>query len=305
MMFDEECVNVVWAKRRTQMKLVRHLSMVLVSVLLLSCTTTQGPDLTGMSFSDEPLIGKAIWHDLVTEDPAAAERFYEGLFGWSFQKATGSSGHAYSVARSGSVWVAGIVAVDPRADGTTLSRWLPYVSVDDVDRAVEASVSAGGTVAVTARSVPLGRVAAIIDREGAVIGLARSNIGDPDDSTTAPAPGRVIWNELISNDVATATDFYRRVIGFDTRTIERRGGKYTLLGHHGIDRAGILKNPTPDWSPVWLTYFGVQDAAAAAARAEQLGGQILVPVSPEVREGTMAVIKDPTGALLVLQDLKE
>ncbi|MGD8557625.1 MAG: VOC family protein, partial [Chromatiales bacterium] len=245
------------------------------------------------------------WHDLVTEDPAAAERFYEGLFGWSFQKATGSSGHAYSVARSGSVWVAGIVAVDPRADGTTLSRWLPYVSVDDVDRAVEASVSAGGTVAVTARSVPLGRVAAIIDREGAVIGLARSNIGDPDDSTTAPAPGRVIWNELISNDVATATDFYRRVIGFDTRTIERRGGKYTLLGHHGIDRAGILKNPTPDWSPVWLTYFGVQDAAAAAARAEQLGGQILVPVSPEVREGTMAVIKDPTGALLVLQDLKE
>jgi predicted enzyme related to lactoylglutathione lyase len=287
------------------MKLPRNLLTVLTSLFLLSCTTTQGPDLTGMSFSDEPLIGKAIWHDLVTEDPQAAKRFYEGLFGWSFQNATGSSGHAYSVARSGSVWVAGIIAVDPSTDGTTVSRWLPYVSVADVDRSVEASVSAGGTVAATPRNVPLGRVAAIIDREGAVIGLARSNIGDPDDSTTAPAPGRVIWNELLSNNATAATDFYRRVIGVDARTIERRGGEYRLLGNNGIDRAGILNNPVEGWTPIWLTYFGVKDAAAAAARAVELGGQILVPVSPEVREGTMAVVKDPTGVLLVLQNLKE
>mgnify|MGYP002067227915 FL=1 len=296
---------MVWAKRRTYLKPGRHLLTVLLSVFLLSCTTTRGPDLTGMSFSDEPLIGKAIWHDLVTEDPVAAKRFYEGLFGWSFEKTTGSGGHAYSVARSGNVWVAGIIAVDPPTDGTTLSRWLPYLSVDDVDRAVQISVSAGGTVAATARNVPLGRVAAIVDREGAVIGLARSDIGDPDDKTTAAAPGRVVWNELLTNDVAAATEFYRRVVGFDARTIKRRGGEYTLLARNGIDRAGLLKNPAPDWTPTWLTYFGVKDAAAAATRAEELGGQILVPVSPEVREGTMAVVKDPTGALLVLQNLTE
>ena len=207
------------------MKLHRHFVTVLLSGLLLSCTTTTAPDLAGMSFSDEPLIGKAIWHDLVTEDPAVAERFYEGLFGGSLQKATGGGGHAYSVARSGNVWVAGIVAVDPPADGTTLSRWLPYLSVDDVDRSVEATVSAGGTVAATARNVPLGRVAAIVDREGGVIGLARSDIGDPDDSTTAAAPGRVIWTELLTNDVAAATEFYRRIVGFDARTIEQRGGE--------------------------------------------------------------------------------
>ena len=287
------------------MKLARHFLTMLMAALLLSCTTTQGPDLIGMSFSEEPLIGKVIWHDLITDDPVAAERFYEGLFGWSFQKAAGSGGHAYSVARSGTVWVAGIVAVDTPADGTTLSRWLPYVSVDDVDRAVEASVSAGGSVAAAARNVPLGRVAAIIGREGAVIGLARSDIGDPDDSTTAAAPGRVIWNELLTNNIAAATQFYRRVVGFDARTIKRRGGEYTLLSHNGIVRAGLLGNPVEDWTPTWLTYFGVKDAAAAAARAEELGGQILVPVSPEVREGTMAVVKDPTGALLALQNVTD
>ena len=104
------------------MKLPRNLLTVLTSLFLLSCTTTQGPDLTGMSFSDEPLIGKAIWHDLVTEDPQAAKRFYEGLFGWSFQNATGSSVHAYSVARSGSVWVAGILSLIHISEPTRPTR---------------------------------------------------------------------------------------------------------------------------------------------------------------------------------------
>jgi predicted enzyme related to lactoylglutathione lyase len=75
-----------------------------------------------------------------------------------------------------------------------------------------------------------------------------------------------------------------------------------LLGKNGSDRVGVLQNPVPDWTPIWLTYFGVEDAAVAAARVEELGGQVLVPVSPEVRDGTMAVVTDPTGALLVLRN---
>ena len=284
------------------MKLHRHMMLLLVTGLLLSCTTTTLPDLAGMSFSEEPLIGKPVWHDLVTEDPATAKRFYTELFGWTFRDATGGGGHAYAVARSGDVYVAGIVAVEPAGDGSELSRWLPYVSVDDVDRAVASTVASGGTVAATARNVPLGRVAAIVDREGAVIGLARSDIGDPDDATTAAAPGRVIWTELLTNDVAAATEFYSRVVGYDARTVERGGGEVTLLGTSGSDRASILRNPVPDWSPIWLTYFGVEDASIAAARVEELGGRVLVPVSPGVRDGTMAVVTDPTGALLVLKN---
>ena len=95
--------------------------------------------------------------------------------------------------------------------------------------------------------------------------------------------------------------FYRSVVGYDVRTIERRGGTYTLLTHRGTDRAGILPNPTESWDPVWLTYIGVEDPAASAALAETLGGQVLLAASPEVREGTMAVVADPSGAVLVLQ----
>ncbi|HSN72972.1 MAG TPA: VOC family protein [Steroidobacteraceae bacterium] len=256
-----------------------------------------------MSFSSDPLVGKVVWNDLITQDLPAARRFYGGMFGWTFEETTGPAGREYVLARSGGIYVAGMVPVEARRDGVTLSRWLHYVSVADVDAAVADTRSAGGRTAVDARDVALGRVAAIIDPEGAVIGLARSSIGDPDDATTAPAPGRIVWTELLANDPQAAAAFYASVVGFEARTITRRGGEYTMLSSSGRDRAGILRNPTDDWSPVWLTSFGVTDAAAAAAQAESLGGRILLRVSPEVRDGKMAIVTDPAGAILVLQQI--
>ena len=74
-----------------------------------------------------------------------------------------------------------------------------------------------------------------------------------------------------------------------------------MLSERGADRAGILKNPADDAAPVWLTYFGVEDPVAAAARVEALGGKVILPPSPQLRDGTMAVVADPTGALFALQ----
>jgi predicted enzyme related to lactoylglutathione lyase len=270
---------------------------------LVSCTAIEQPDLGSMTFSDDPLVGKVIWRDLVTEDIDAARRFYAGLFGWTFEDAAarGSTREDYIVALQGDLYVAGFVPVSKPADGTRLSRWVPYVSVEDVDVAADLAVAAGGSIAVGPTDVALGRVAAIIDKDGAVMGLARSRIGDPDDRTTAAAPGRPIWTELISNNPEAARDFYTKVIGFETREIERSSGTYTILLADGRERAGLFANPAPSWTPTWLTYFGVRDPAAAARRAEEFGGTILVDAAPDVREGTMAVVADPSGAVLVLQ----
>ena len=153
---------------------------------------------------------------------------------------------------------------------------------------------------MTARTI-LGRVAAIVDPEGAVIGLADSKIGDPDDNSTRAAPGRVVWTELLSGDPVAASAFYRLLAGYDIEVIERRGGLYTLLSRNGVHRAGIMPRPADEVEPVWLTYFGVSDPKTAAAKAKELGGTVLVPPSPELREGTMAVVTDPVGAVLVLQ----
>jgi predicted enzyme related to lactoylglutathione lyase len=266
----------------------------------MGCTTT-AVDTSGMSFAAEPLLGKIIWNDLVTEDLEAARRFYGELFGWSFEPAATRDGRPYVVARSRKVLVAGIVQIARPADHVIYSRWLPYASVKDVDASVAKATAEGATVVAAARDVGFGRVAVIVDAEGAVMGLARSRIGDPDDRTTAPADGRVLWTELIANDPDAATRFYANVIGYVPHTIERHGGAYTLLASGGVDRAGIFRNPSEQATPTWLTSFGVDDPAAAAARAQSLGGKIILPPSQQLRGGTMALVEDPTGALLILQ----
>ena len=283
------------------MKLKIILIAVAVLAAVTACTTAGRPDLAGMSFSDQPLTGKVIWNDLITEDLAAARQFYAGLFDWTFEDARAGSENEYIVARHGDTYVAGMLAVKPRQDGQNVTRWLPYVSVGDVDAAVKRSLAAGASVAVDSQDVNLGRVAAIVDPEGAVIGLASSNIGDPDDRTTRSAPGRVVWSELLSRDPVAASAFYKLVAGYDIEIVNRRGGQYTFLSNNGVNRVGIMPKPGDEIDPVWLTYFGVSDPREAAARAKQLGGTVLLPPSPELRDGTMAVVTDPAGAILVLQ----
>jgi len=271
-------------------------------VLPTGCTWTSDPGTSAMSFASEPLVGKIVWNDLITEDLDSAHRFYAGLFGWTFEQTKGPEGRPYWLARSGRIYVAGMVAVPPPPSGSEdFSRWLPYMSVKSVDASVVTATTAGARIAAAARNVSLGRVAAIVDPEGAVIGLARSRIGDPDDATTAPAAGRVVWTELLANDPSSAAQFYATVIGYVPRTIVRRGGHYTLLTVEGADRAGILQNPSNTAAPAWLTYFGVSDPAAAADRVEALGGKVVLRPSEQLREGTMAVVTDPSGALFALR----
>jgi predicted enzyme related to lactoylglutathione lyase len=111
-----------------------------------------------------------------------------------------------------------------------------------------------------------------------------------------------VWTELLADDPQAAATFYVSLAGYNARTITRRGGEYTVLASDGIDRAGIFEKPVEgEYSPAWITSFGVNDPGAAAAKAESLGGTIILPVSAELRDGTMAVVTDPSGAILVLQ----
>lgn len=58
-----------------------------------------------------------------------------------------------------------------RADDVTAGRWVPYVHVDDLDRAVEAAVAAGGTVVVPKTAGPAGDAVTVEDPAGALVAL--------------------------------------------------------------------------------------------------------------------------------------
>jgi len=276
-----------------------------ISLLLIAgisaCNTVKMPSIPGFSLADEPQIGKFVWHDLITENPSAVRKFYAGLFGWEFQDTRLPNGKPYTLARLGDFYIGGIVEVEDPGDGADYSRWLGYLSVEDVDKAVEVTSDAGGTVAVETRNLEnIGKVAAIQDPQGAVLGLIRSVNGDPDD-TIPDAAGRIVWNELLASDDEQAAEFYKALAGYNIVPLSRRGGTYLILNVGEKQRAGIVQNPFEELPPSWLTYFAVADPDAATAKVQALGGEVLLAPSPEIREGTQALIADPSGAILVLQ----
>jgi predicted enzyme related to lactoylglutathione lyase len=215
---------------------------------LLACTAT-GDRVTDFPLSEDPLHGKFVWHDLITDDVAAARRFYGDLFGWSFRDTRHPNGGQYVLIMAGSHYVGGIVSLEDPAN-TEYSRWLGYLSVPDVDRAVELSEQDGGRAVAGPLDLPgIGRAAAVIDPQGAVVGFLRSDVGDRDDSVS-PQTGHIVWNELLASDDEAAAEFYAGVSGARARAIQRRGGQYLMLQAQGRDRAGVMMRPGADIEPV-------------------------------------------------------
>lgn len=274
----------------------------LMVVFVSACSTAGGPVDSGQKLSSEPLTGKFVWHDLVTDNINVSRDFYSGLFGWEFENSTRPGGAGpYVLVRSGGKLIAGMVELADPEGATDYSRWLGYISVIDVDASAKKTSIAGGQVVITPRNLgKFARVAVVRDPQGAVFGLARSHAGDPVDGQQKKA-GHVVWNELLAADSEKAGAFYRSLMAYEVKTISRRGGEYTMLRSSGMDRAGILQRPVADIEPLWLTYFAVSDPVKAAKRVEQLGGKVLLPPSDDFREGTVALVTDPSGAVLALQ----
>ena len=283
---------------------MKHFILTVLAVLLVgitACTTASRPDLTGMSFSSEPLLGKVIWYDLITEDLDSARQFYGELFGWEFQKGPDREGNPYILAKHNGRYAAGILQLERPAEGNRYSRWLGYMTVDDLEIALATVRSAGGTVYESSRDIgDVGKVAAIADSQNAVLGLIETRF-DASGISLNNTAGAVVWDELLATDSQQAATFYSRLATYSVNTIERRGGEYIFLESNGEAIAGIQKNPFDATDPIWLSYFAVRDPVEIANKTQALGGKVLIAPSADLREGTIALIQDPDGAILALQ----
>jgi predicted enzyme related to lactoylglutathione lyase len=243
--------------------------------------------------------GVFCWVDLTTTDVEGAKAFYGGLFGWeSDDRQSG-----YTVFRLGGYTVAG---VGPMSQAMRVAGappvWLSYVKHEDVDGVAARAAAAGGVVTTPPLDVPgddgiEGRMAIIDDPTGATFGVWRPGIHAG--AQLVNAPGALIWNELQTRDAAAAEAFYGRVFGWES---ESWGDGYRSLKADGRSQCGMLPIGE-EWGEApsnWAVYFMVDDAAAAAARAEALGGTVVVPPTPMGQSGTFAVIRDPQGAHFTL-----
>ncbi len=282
------------------MSLRRHLVLlsVLLSLVVAGCSGLRLSPVTAQPTSKwSP--GKFIWHDLITHDVPAVKRFYAGLFGWTFEALPGTD--RYTVIHHNGRMMGGIVFSNRKIDGRPISQWLSLLSVEDVDRAVSLVQRGGGALLGGPRDIDdRGRLAVVKDPQGALFGFVRTTGGDPADREAAP--GDWLWNELWCDDQAAAAGFYETVVGYELDTHEKVAGKpYTVFKRDGTPRAGVLVDPFPEVTPLWLPYVRVGDPAAVVAKVAGLGGQVLLKPDPKHRNGTVAIIADPTGAEVAIQ----
>jgi len=268
-----------------------------------------------MSEQDRFVPGVPNWVDLTTPQLQAAQDFYGGLFGWTFDDAGAApSGGRYLLARLNGEAVGALTEGEPVG-------WNSYVLVDSVDDTAARVRAAGGQVLGEPTDVEQGRVLAVTDPEGAELRVwePRGRRG----ADVVNAHGSVNFNDLHTRDRAAAAAFYGAVFGW--RVLDMGGGmSMWALGAYGehLERRSPgtresyasmggpegFEEVVASIAPVdgddhgapahWGVTFAVEDADASAARAVDLGGQVLAgPVdAPWVR---MGVLQDPQGATFV------
>lgn len=293
--------------RRAAVRPWRRIGILLVAAILLfpNCSGFAGespslPPLSTVPGGSPRLPGKFVWADLVTDDLVAARKFYGRLFNWTFRDLGG-----YTVAANEERPVAGMFRRSRPADRPEARpRWFGYISVSSVEKAQRAVTKAGGRVIAPPEKLPRrGEQAVFADPEGALFGAIRSSSGDPMDFMAEP--GDWIWIQLLSRDGQKAAQFYRSVAGYDV--IENSASNRLsdqVLASEGYARATVRTIPAGHGQvqPSWLPFVRVRNLSQSLALAKELGGKALLGPKPELLEGRVAVILDPTGAAIGLME---
>ncbi len=283
---------------------LRHFAI--AAVLIAGCTTT-ALDLPAISDSatGERDQGRVVWHDLLTTTPEESRRFYGELFGWTFEKpgiTVGFGGSdAYMLIRHEGRLIGGMVdARNVKAD-ENVSQWITVISTADIDAATAAVRASGGNVISAPVDLPTrGQMGVYADASGAIFALVQTRDGDPE--STAPAINGFLWDELWTQDVPGAIDFYGNVLGFrhEVRTVDE-DVDYQLFMRGDEPAAGVLSHPFERKRPVWAPYLRVADPAAITTKVADLGGRVVVEPLTRRIGGTAAVILGPSGAGIALQ----
>ncbi|MGI8703107.1 MAG: VOC family protein [Candidatus Limnocylindrales bacterium] len=113
--------------------------------------------------------------EIPADDPARAQRFYEGAFGWSFGEYPGFEGYFGYTTPAGRDALGG--ALGKRGEMAP-ERIRNYIAVDSVDATVSKVQELGGSIVIPKAEVPgMGWYAAVTDSEGNEIGLWQDTSG--------------------------------------------------------------------------------------------------------------------------------
>lgn len=244
--------------------------------------------------ADNAVLGRFLWHDLLTTDPRGAVAFYKKVVGWKTQVWDQDSKYTMWVADSGPIGGIGVLTQGQRAAGAK-PHWLAFIGTEDIQATIDVTTSLGGLVVVNATEIANGgRYAVLADPQGALFGIyASSHATAP---SSPPKRGEISWHELAAADYTKAFEFYQKLFGWRRIGEHDMGamGVYLVFGLDGVQFGGMFNKP--GGPAAWLNYALVDDAQAAAKATQAAGGEIRHGPAEVPGGGWIAQIVDPQGA---------
>jgi len=122
-----------------------------------------------------PQFGDFCWNELATTDVKAAKDFYGKVFGWEFVDHDMGDMTYTMIKHNGKDSFAGIWAIPKEQQKQIPPHWMAYISVENVDKALEKATKHGAKIVKPADNAgDFGRFAVITDPTGAHIALWQS-----------------------------------------------------------------------------------------------------------------------------------
>lgn len=234
--------------------------------------------------------GVPCWVDNLVPDPQRTIAFYGELLRWEFN---GPGPGGYYVAQLRGRDVAGVGQAPPGVS----TGWNTYVSVASAEDTARA---ADRVLVEPFDALPAGRLAALQDPGGAVIGVWEPS--ERRGCQLVNEAGAYAMSALHTPDPDTAAGFYRELFGWETGEFAPGVNLFRLPGYVGgepaqpVPRDVVAVMAKDDGPARWSVDFWVTDADDVAARATELGGSVVVAPFDSVPT-RQAVIADPDGAV--------
>jgi uncharacterized protein len=120
----------------------------------------------------------------------------------------------------------------------------------------------------------------------------------------------VVHFEIPADDPERAANFYRGLFGWDIQKMPAGGAgpEYWMVRTVPTDETGTPARPGVNGGLLrrmhaghpFVNYIGVESVDASAAKAKELGAEIVVPKSPVPGMGWFIWFKDPEGNVMAL-----
>lgn len=131
--------------------------------------------------------------------------------------------------------------------------------------------------------------------------------------TNSRSPGKIVWHDLITRTPAESRRFYEELFGWEFVSVGAVLGlgdddAYSVIRNNGQMIGGMIdanRLQNDEDISQWVSLMSVADINAAVAKFEAQGGTVFTPPTTLAQRGQIAVVADPTGALLGLLQTKD